>query len=123
MDDCSILFLDAGSAQDALLAALHSPSGGIQPGAPSGVTDLRGVFAVKQIKRRWQHELRGRGVGRWMSVGARERTTGLYTLYSILYTLYSILYTVRSYRCALCLPFLLQPHAASAARTFSEQCA
>ena len=88
LDDCSILFLDAGSAQDALLAALHSPSGGTQRGAPSGVTDLRGVFAVKPIKRRWQHELRGTAA-RFLKVDrvqlplAPERAVSLYSMQGV----------------------------------------
>ena len=78
LDNCSILFLDAGSAQDALLATLH----------PSGVTDLRGVFAVKPIKRRWQHELRGTAA-RFLKVDrvqlplAPERAVSLYSMQGV----------------------------------------
>ena len=91
LDDCSIIFLDAGSAQDALLAALHSPSSGAtaQPVKRGlGITDLRGIYAVKPIKRRWRHELRGTAA-RFLKVDrvqlplAPERAVSLYSMQGV----------------------------------------
>ena len=88
LDDCSILFLDAGSAQEDHLAALHSPPPGTQRSASSGATDLRGVYAVKPIKRRWQHELRGTAA-RFLKVDrvqlplAPERAVSLYSMQGV----------------------------------------